>query len=88
MKGKVFDIRAKQLQQASPILSEALSVIFDKYGLNICLTLMMWYTAKGVYYSELSTEEQAVLIDRCKKSLDSSYLLIDTEHQDSDEDLN
>jgi hypothetical protein len=73
---KVFDIRAKQLEQASPILQKALVELYDKYNLDICLTLMMWWSAKAVVYSGLTEKEMDSMIEKCKKSLDTCYAVI------------
>lgn len=73
---KVFDIRAAQLETASPVLQRALSEIYDNFNLDICLTLMMWFSAKGIVYADLTDIEKDALLEKCKKSLDSSYGVI------------
>lgn len=76
MNENVFDIRARHLEQASPILQKALIELYDKYNLDICLTLMMWWSAKAVVFSELTDEEKDKVIEKCKKSLDTCYAVI------------
>lgn len=85
MDNNVFDIRARHLENASPILAQALETIWDQYGLDICLTLLVFYCAKGVYFSQLTEDEQRALLERCKRSLDNSYALIKSEYPHGEE---
>ena len=76
MKDNIFDIRASKLQKASPIIAAALEEIYHKYGRDTCLTLMMWYTAKGIIYSDLTEAGKDELLAKCLKSLEACYGVI------------
>ena len=80
----VFDIRAVQLEQASPLLAQALEQIWDQYGLDICLTLMMWYSAKGIIYANLTEAEKDATLAQCKNSLDACYGVIQNQLAETD----
>ena len=86
-KGKVTDIRARQLQAASELLQPTLEKIYDKYGLDLSLTVLMWFAARGCllgWENKLTEKQENDLIEQCHQSLDSSVLVVRAERDNGD----
>jgi hypothetical protein len=60
--GQTVDIRARQLELAGKLLRPALEQVYVKYGLGITLTILMYYTARGIMYSTRDDSHRAKLV--------------------------
>lgn len=86
-KGKVVDIRSAILSEASGYLAPALETLYNKYGVEITLTLMMYYAAKGcVGENGLTDKEKRGLIKQCSEMFKRSVITIESELQNGSED--
>jgi hypothetical protein len=56
------DIRAVKLEQAGKMLRPALEKVYVQYGLGITLTILMYYTARGIMFSTRDDGERASLV--------------------------
>jgi hypothetical protein len=59
---KTVDIRAVKLEQAGKILRPSLEKVYTQYGLGITLTILVYYTARGIMYSTRDDAERASLV--------------------------
>ena len=61
-RNQTVDIRAKQLEMAGKLLRPALEQVYVKYGLGITLTILVYYTARGIMYSTRNDSERSKLV--------------------------
>lgn len=79
-KQSVTDIRAAKLSKAAGPLIRVLKKMYDQYGLDVVLTLLVYYTAKAIVRAELTEKEKADMIKKCRtvftaslKSVEKAY---------------
>ena len=53
----IVDIRERRLVEASELLVPVLSDLYDEYGLEISLTILIYYLSRGIYYNGETTSD-------------------------------
>lgn len=81
-KQTVTDIRAIKLTKAAKPLSRLLVKLFNQYGLDIVLTLLVYYTARGIIRSKLTEKEKLDMIKQCRKTFTASLKSVEKAYQE------